>query len=70
MITYPETTFVYLSGLLASDPKYANFWQHLKEILEQEDIPYALLPNIKDLWCRDYMPVQLQKDRFIQSSLL
>lgn len=66
MITDPETNFVYLSGLLASEPKYQLFWQHLKEILEQENISYQLLPNTKDLWCRDYMPIQLEKDYFVQ----
>ena len=66
MITDPGTNFVYLSGLLAVEPKYGNFWQHFKEILEREQIPYALLENTNDLWCRDYMPVQVEKDRFVQ----
>lgn len=66
MITDPETNFVYMSGLLATEPKYQPFWQYLKEILEQENISYKLLPNTKNLWCRDYMPVQMEKGRFVQ----
>ena len=66
MITDPETNFVYLSGLLASETKYLSFWQYLKGILEREHIAYELLHNTKDLWCRDYMPVQVEKARFVQ----
>lgn len=61
-----ETNFLYLSGLLATEEKYGAFWQHFKKILERENISYKLLSNTKDLWCRDYMPVQLEKDHFVQ----
>ena len=66
MITDPETNFVYLSGLLAGEVKHKAFGQHLREILEREKILYVLLPNTKDLWCRDYKPVKAEKDRFIR----
>lgn len=66
MITDPETNLVYLSGLLASEPKYRLFWNHLKNILEWENISFELLPNTRDLWCRDYMPLQVEKDQFVQ----
>lgn len=55
-----------MSGLLATEPKYKPFWQQLKEILEQENITYKLHPDTKDLWCRDYMPIQLEKNQFVQ----
>ena len=64
MITDQETNFVYFSGLL---PEYRPvFFKELKEILEGERIKYGLLPHTNDIWCRDYMPVQVSKSHFIQ----
>lgn len=32
-------------------------WENIKQSLEENGISYGLLPNTKDLWARDYMPV-------------
>lgn len=32
-------------------------WENIKQALEDNGILYGLLPNTKDLWARDYMPV-------------
>lgn len=64
MITDDQTNFVFLSGLLPG--RYPAFCSQLTEILKTENIPFAFLRNTRDIWCRDYMPVQLTESEFLQ----
>lgn len=64
MITDQETNIVYFSKLLPQ--RYPKFFKELKAILERKGIRYSLLPHTNDIWCRDYMPVQVSKNNFIQ----
>jgi agmatine/peptidylarginine deiminase len=32
-------------------------WNDIKQALEANNIPFGLLPNTKDIWARDYMPI-------------
>ena len=64
MITDNKTNFVYFSRLLQL--KHLEFSKELKRILGRKGIEYRLLFYTKDIWCRDYMPVQVSKGRFVQ----
>lgn len=66
MITDAETNFVYFSGLLQENPKYQDFSQRLTDVLKKHNISHGYLPGTRDIWCRDYMPVQVERDRFIE----
>jgi hypothetical protein len=66
MITDAETNIVYFSGLLKSNLKYQPFHDQLIAILDKHKIGYGYLPETRDIWCRDYMPVQVAKDLFIE----
>jgi agmatine/peptidylarginine deiminase len=66
MITDAETNYVYFSGLLKSEPKYQSFHEQLIAILTKHKIEYDYLPETWDIWCRDYMPVQVAQDWFIE----
>ena len=37
----------------------------IADALRKRDIPFTYLKGTKDIWCRDYMPIQIQKDRFV-----
>lgn len=63
MITDNLTTTVYFSGLLPKKCPILN--QHIIEALEANRIHYAYLSETKDIWCRDFMPIQIEKDRFV-----
>lgn len=65
MITDAEANFVYFSGLLQENPKYQDFSQRLTDVLKKHNISHGYLPGTRDIWCRDYMPVQVERDRFI-----
>ena len=64
MITDQETNFVYLSGLLPK--RHPGVFKRLTAALEGKGIAWGLLPDTMDIWCRDYMPIQVSKDRFVQ----
>ena len=55
---------VYLSELLKE--KYPETCDRLLQILKKHNVKYAFLKGTKDIWCRDYMPVQTESGKFIQ----
>ncbi|HOG24011.1 MAG TPA: agmatine deiminase family protein [Candidatus Omnitrophota bacterium] len=59
-----ETNCVCFSGLLLK--RYPQLFENLESALEQRGIPYGLISGTRDIWCRDYMPIQVAEDRFVQ----
>lgn len=55
---------VYLSEELKK--KYPNTCDKLIGILDKHHVKYSFLKATKDIWCRDYMPVQTPSGRLIQ----
>lgn len=55
---------VYLSELL--ETRYSGTCKRLTDILKRHNIPFAFLKGTKDIWCRDYMPVQTPSGKLIQ----
>ncbi len=55
---------VYLSELLMD--KYPETCKNLITILEKHHVKYSFIKGTKDIWCRDYMPVQTESGKFIQ----
>lgn len=66
MIPAKQTNFLYFSKLLTTTDKYSRFWKNLKSILDTENIEYDFLDNTNDVWCKDYMPIQIDKGNFVQ----
>ena len=66
MITNNETNYVYFSSLLSTQSKYAGFWAKLEAALQKAGIAYGLIEGTRDIWCRDYMPVQVVTNDFVQ----
>src|ERR1700722_18057609 len=66
MFTAKETNTVYLSSLLQSEPRSPIVCSRLTQILDSHEIKYKFLASTKDIWPRDYMPIQLDYDRFVQ----
>ena len=65
MITDKETNFLYLADSLKKK-KYSAFLDSFDKVLTVNHIPYKFLPNTKDIWVVDYMPVQISTDKFVQ----
>jgi agmatine deiminase len=66
MITDQETNFVYLSSLIRERPGMKNFWHKLEKTLKKANIKYSFIENTNDIWCRDYMPLQITSSEFVQ----
>ena len=64
MITDSQTNIVYLSSLLPR--QHPKFWEELKTILEKHSVKFKWIANTRDIWCRDYMPVQLTENEFVR----
>lgn len=64
MIADNQTNTVYFSNLLPEeDPKR---FSELETIIERAGYPVKLLAETYDYYCRDYMPVQLSENEFVQ----
>ncbi|OQA50842.1 MAG: Agmatine deiminase [Candidatus Omnitrophica bacterium ADurb.Bin292] len=64
MISEIETNYVCFTGLLLK--RYPQLFESLDAALEQRGIPYGLISGTRDIWCRDYMPIQVAEDSFVQ----
>ena len=65
MITDKEANKVYFSKKIL-DAKYLEAFERIKLILDKHNVEYDFLKETKDIWCRDYMPIQIDKEKFIQ----
>ncbi len=66
MITDSMTNFVWFSDLLRQKPEYRLFHEQLISILEKHHIRHDYLDETRDIWCRDYMPIQVSRDKFVE----
>ena len=66
MITDKETNIVYFSKILETDSRFSDTYIHIAEILDLFGVKKKLLPDTKDIWARDYMPIQISVDKFIE----
>ena len=63
-VQYSTEQIVYLSALLRT--KYPDTCERLIRILDKHHVKYGFLEGTKDIWCRDYMPIQNKSGKFIQ----
>lgn len=66
MITDQQTNKVYFSKLLQTDTRFKNTYREVLAILKDRNIEYDFLPKTKDIWARDYMPVQVSENKFVE----
>jgi len=66
MISGNLTNKVYFSEKLKTDVRFANTCVNLIRLLDKYAINYEFLKGTNDIWCRDYMPIQIDKGNYIQ----
>lgn len=64
MITDSQTNFLYLADTLPT--KYPDFYKRFEKVLTDCNINFALLPNTKDVWAVDFMPIQTELNKFVR----
>ena len=63
MITDIFTNVVFFSDLFPK--RCPELYESLHKILRDKGIDHSLLSNTNDIWCRDYMPVQVHDKHFV-----
>ena len=61
MIPDYKANAVYMSVWIEKD--YNEVYVALTKIFKKHHVAYGIIPATKDVWCRDYMPLQLDVDR-------
>ncbi|MDD2602539.1 MAG: transposase [Prevotella sp.] len=64
MITDIQTNTLYLADCLPK--QHPTFFANFESVLRSCDISIHLLPDTKDIWVADYMPIQISLSNFIQ----
>ncbi|HBG70515.1 MAG: hypothetical protein A2W93_03615 [Bacteroidetes bacterium GWF2_43_63] len=64
MIPDNKTNTLYLADSLPI--KVEAFYEKLEVLLKRHGVVLQFLSPTKDIWARDYMPVQVSADRFVQ----
>lgn len=62
MVTDSKTDTVFFSAWLTG----LKCWKDIQNALEQAHISYGLLTDTRDYWVRDFMPIQLSPDTYLQ----
>lgn len=66
MISDSSTNNIYFSDLLRTDERYSETFNDLQQVLDSNGIQYDFLKKTRDIWARDYMPIQVSKDKFLE----
>ncbi len=66
MISDFDTNTIYFSKLLKTDSRFLETSKQIISTLDILGAKYKFLPDTKDIWARDYMPIQISKDKFIE----
>lgn len=64
MIPDWETNCVYFSRLLGE--QYSDLLDRLTQVLRTHEVEVRFLDGTKDIWARDYCPVQVEASRFVK----
>ena len=59
-----ESQVLYLSALL--EYEYNFFFREFVDLLDELSIEWRMLEKTNEIWCRDFMPVQVAKNKFVQ----
>ena len=66
MVIDKETNIVYFSELLKLESSYKETCNKITEVLDKYQVRYCFLKGTKDIWARDYMPIQASREKFIE----
>ena len=66
MIQDKDTNFVYISNKLSLWKNYSTFCNELMSVMDELKIPYGKIYDAKDIWARDFMPIQIEENVFLK----
>lgn len=65
MIPDWQTDTLFFSGILKTE-EYQETYDQLCKVLQENGLQDHLLSKTKDIWARDYMPLQISRDKFLE----
>lgn len=66
MIQDKDTNIVYISSKLSQNKEYNKFYSELAELFDKLEIHYDRIWDTKDIWVRDFMPIQITDTDFLK----
>lgn len=66
MIQDKDTNIVYISSKLSQNKEYNEFYSELIRLFDELKIHYDRIWDTKDIWIRDFMPIQISDDDFLK----
>ncbi len=66
MIADWQTNTIYFSELLKTNSRFSETSRQIISTLDDFGAKCEFLPDTKDIWTRDYMPIQISKREFIE----
>lgn len=66
MISDKDTNTIYFSELLKTVPRFSETYNQTVSTLDTFGAKYKFLPATKDIWARDYMPIQINENTYIE----
>jgi agmatine deiminase len=66
MINNCEINTAFFSSQLTENKEFKPFWKRLEKALKDKGIEPRLLTGTKAIWCRDYMPIQIDEKTLLQ----
>lgn len=64
MINESNCNVLAVTDLLARD--YPEIIFTLQKICKEENIQLRIISNVNDYWCRDFLPIQVKSNRYVQ----
>lgn len=65
MISDSTTNYLYLSDKL-KEKRYSKFLEGFEKLLKEEGVHFEYLEKTNDIWCRDFMPIQVNEKKYVQ----
>ena len=66
MIADKDTKIVYFSELLRTDLRFSETARQITDILDSFGVKHRFLLGTKDIWARDFMPIQISENKYIE----
>ncbi len=66
MISDNQTNTIYFSELIKKDFRFIDTAKQIFAVLDTFGANYKFLSDTKDIWARDYMPIQVSVGKFIE----
>lgn len=66
MISDKDTNTIYFTEIIKTDSRFTETSKQIISTLETYGAKIKFLPATKDIWARDYMPIQISENKFIE----